>query len=149
MGGTFAAYVATNNAAQAGSLNSSKSAVAVQSKETNDQSKEVEIQDANVTLPAGGISQATAEKTALGSVPGGTVVTSQLEDENSVIVYGVEIKSENTASDVKVNATTGAIVKSDPDNDKIAQSNKEESQTIENDNIQHKSQNDEPAGYED
>ncbi len=149
LGGTLAAYATSNNTSYAGLLNSSKNTVTTQSKVSNDQSKEAEEKDATVTLPAGGINQADAEKIALGSVPGGEVVASELEDENGVIVYGVEIKSANTVNDVKVNANTGAIVKSDEDKDQNEQSNnEEESNDSDNDNIQHQNQNEEPAGYE-
>lgn len=149
LGGTLAAYAGSNNTSSAGSVNSSKNTVTTQSKVPNDQSKEAEEKDAAVTLPAGGISQADAEKIALGSLPGGTVVTSELEDENGVIVYGVEIKSANTVNDVKVDATTGAIVKTDQDKDKNEQSsNEEESNDSDNGNIQHENQNEDPDGYE-
>jgi len=107
LGGAVTAFATTTNASQ-----NSPKAMAVE------QTTEAEAQDENVTLPAGGIDQATAEQKAQASIPGSVVVASELEDEDGVIVYGVEIKTGNAVNDVKVNATTGAILKSDQDNDK-------------------------------
>jgi uncharacterized membrane protein YkoI len=121
LGGTVAAYAATNSKTDTVS-NSASYAV------TEDQAKQ----------------------TALASVTGGTFKGIELEDEDGVMVYGVEIQSGTEAYDVKVDATTGAVVKSEQDkNDKEENGLKEESQNGDNDNVEHENQNEDPAGYED
>ncbi|MEN3003978.1 PepSY domain-containing protein [Dehalobacterium formicoaceticum] len=107
LGGTGTAFAISANSA---SQNNPKAM-------TDEQAIETETQDENVVLPTGGIDQASAEQKALASIPGGVVVTSELEEENGVIVYGVEIKTGNAVHDVKVDAITGAILKSDQDGD--------------------------------
>lgn len=135
LGGT-----ATVFAANVTPLNSPKT-VAVE------QAAETETQDENVVLPAGGIDQATAEQKAQASIPGGVIVTSELEDENGVIVYGVEIKTGNAVHDVKVDSITGEILKSDQDNEKDEKGKaEEESKAGDNDNIQHENDNEDPNG---
>lgn len=138
LGGTVSAYAATN----ADQPQTTKTSV-------TEPATEVE-QDENVTLPAGGIDQATAEQTALASVSGGTMISSQLEDENGTIVYGVEIQKDGATFDVKVDALSGKIIKTDQGNDDESTSNDEESSNdSDNDNVQHENENEDPAGYED
>jgi len=140
LGGTVTAFATTANAA---SENNPKVIA-------EGQTTEAEAQDESVTLPANGIDQAIAEQKAQASIPGGVVVASELEDENGVIVYGVEIKTGNAVHDVKVDAITGAILKSDQDNDKDEKGNAEKgSKTGDKDNIQHENDNEDLAGYED
>jgi uncharacterized membrane protein YkoI len=140
LGGTVTAFATTANAAP---QNSPKVTM-------EEQATVVESQDESVTLPVGGIDQATAEQKAQASIPGGIVVASELEDENGVIVYGVEVKTGNAVHDVKVDANTGSIVKTDQDNDKDEKGNiEEDSKAGDNDNIQHENDNEDPAGYED
>ncbi|MDD3063836.1 MAG: PepSY domain-containing protein [Massilibacteroides sp.] len=120
LGGTATAFVTTVNAA---SQDSPKAM-------TEEQATEAEAQDENVTLPAGGIDQTTAEQKAQASIPGGVVIASELEDENGTIVYDVEIKTENVVQDVKVDAITGAILKSDQDNDKESKDKENDEQEL-------------------
>ena len=114
-----------------------------------DQTKE---NDESVTLPSGGIDQATAEQKAQASIPGSIVVAnaSVLEDENGVIVYGIEIKTGNAVHDVKVDAITGAILKSDQDNDKEENGKIEkDSKTKDHDNVQNENENEDSSNHED
>lgn len=138
LGGTVSAYAATNNShSQTPSTKVSEQPTAVE-------------QDETVALPNGGIDQATAEQKAQGSVPGSAVSSSQLEDENGVIVYGVEIQKDGIKYDVKVDATSGAILKTDQDNDKESMKSEEKSSNqADNDNVQHENENEDPAGHED
>lgn len=56
------------------------------------------------------IDQATAEKAALQAVPG-TVVKTELDNENGFVVYSVEVKSaDGTVTDVKVDAGNGQVL---------------------------------------
>lgn len=136
----LAGVLALGGTANVTPLNSPKT-VAVE------QAAETETQDENVVLPAGGIDQATAEQKAQASIPSGVIVTSELEDENGVIVYGVEIKTGNAVHDVKVDSITGEILKSDQDNEKDEKGKaEEESKAGDNDNIQHENDNEDPSG---
>ncbi len=138
LGGTVSAYAATNT----DQSQTSKPAV-------TEPATAVE-QDKNVTLPTGGIDLATAEQTALASVDGGTMISSQLEDENGVIVYGVEIQKDKVNYDVKVDAVSGKIIKTDQGDDNESMNNDEESSNDnDKDNVQHENENEDPAGYED
>ena len=57
-----------------------------------------------------------AQAIALKEVPG-TVIESELEDEDGVVVYGFEIQSTNGVQDVKIDAATGKVVKVEADNE--------------------------------
>lgn len=140
LGGTVTAFATTANAA---SQNSPKAI-------TEEQATEAETQDENVVLPAGGIDQNTAEQNAKASIPGGVIVESELEDENGVIVYGIEIQSGSNTYDVKVDANTGSIVKTDQGNDKDEIDNSEKGSTAgDNDNIEHENDSEDSDEYED
>jgi uncharacterized membrane protein YkoI len=61
------------------------------------------------------LTQAQATASALQQVPG-TVKSVQLEDENGTVVYGVQIvDASGKGFDVKVDAKTGKVLKSDSD----------------------------------
>lgn len=55
------------------------------------------------------ISEQQAKDAALSANPGATVVKSELEDENGVIVYSIDL---NNNREVKVDAKTGSVVSS-------------------------------------
>jgi uncharacterized membrane protein YkoI len=62
------------------------------------------------------ITQQQASDAALKQVSG-TVKKVELQDENGVVVYGVQIVDANGKSfDVKVDATTGNVTKAESDN---------------------------------
>jgi uncharacterized membrane protein YkoI len=57
-----------------------------------------------------------AKSAALAQFPGGTVKQTELEDENGTIVYGVELTdSAGKSQDVKVDATSGKVLKVEAD----------------------------------
>ncbi|MDI6695798.1 MAG: PepSY domain-containing protein [Anaerolineales bacterium] len=60
------------------------------------------------------LSAADAEAAALAANPGATVVKSELDNENGVLVYSVELSN---GADVKVDAGNGAILFTDTDAD--------------------------------
>ncbi|KAF5047846.1 hypothetical protein DSECCO2_456190 [anaerobic digester metagenome] len=154
LGGTVTAFASSANAASNNSVSadSSKSVVTEQLQEVEDQAKEAEEQNENVTLPVGGITKEEAISIAQKSIPGGTVNadTVELEDENGTIIYGVEIQTGNATHDVKINAIDGQIMKADQDKDEDEKDSVEEgSKTGDNDNIEHENENEDPEGYED
>jgi uncharacterized membrane protein YkoI len=61
------------------------------------------------------ISAETARAAAL-QAQSGTVNKTELEDENGTIVYGFEIQNGDQTVDVKVDATTGKVIKVEQDN---------------------------------
>ena len=65
-----------------------------------------------------------AQAIALKEVPG-TVIESELEDEDGVVVYGFEIQSTNGVQDVKIDAATGKVVKVEADNEAEGQEGNE------------------------
>ena len=57
------------------------------------------------------VSEETASKTALAAVPGGTIKSSELENEHGALIWSFDIaipKSRNI-HEIQVNAVTGAI----------------------------------------
>lgn len=149
LGSTATAYAATNNTVHASSLNTSKGAVVEQSKKSNDQLKEADEQDLTAANTKTAITEEQAKHIAMDSIKGGTFVAIELEDENRVIVYGVEVQSGKDVYDVKVDANTGTIIKSDRDNDKNEKNGiKKENKNNDSDNVEHENQNEDPAGYE-
>lgn len=56
-----------------------------------------------------------AQAAALAVNPGVTVVNTQLEDEDGTVVYNVSLSN---GTDVKINAQTGALVKTEPSDDR-------------------------------
>lgn len=58
------------------------------------------------------ISKADAEKTALAKVSGGTVKDAELEKEDGVLIWSIEISTPGSKdiTEVNVDATTGKIV---------------------------------------
>ena len=143
LGGTAVAYAATNKTVDAASNISSKTISEDQSKENDDQELTAENTKTAIT-------EDQAKQTALASVTGGVFKEIELEDEDGVIVYGVEIQSGNNTYDVKVDANTGAIVKSDQDNGENEKSKIEkESNSNQNDSAENENQNDDPNESED
>ena len=112
LGGTAFAYAATNNTANS----TAAPATAVSKTVSEDQSKENDEQELTAANTKTAITEDQAKQTALASVKDGVFNKIELEDENGVVVYGVEIQAGNNTYDVKVDANTGAIVKSDQDN---------------------------------
>lgn len=144
LGGTAAVYAATNNKADAVSNTTSKTVVEDQDKETNDD------QELNAKNTKTAITEDQAKNTAVGSIAGGVFKEIELEDENGTIVYSVGIQADKTSYEVKVDANTGAIVKSEQDNgDNEKGSIEKESKGSDNDKAEHENQNDDSNETED
>lgn len=85
-------------------------------------------------------------QSALAKVPG-TVVKSQLDDENGVVVYSIEVKKQDgTSVDVKVDGKTGQVVKTEAEEGNEKGVEKGEGQegtetgTADHDQVQHEEQ---------
>ena len=124
--------------------------------QTEDQTAEgteavAEDTEAPIDASKATISEEAAKKIALDSAgANASFLKISLEDENGIIVYGVEVKMDTTQLDVKVDANTGAILKSDADNENDQEeASSEKAGAADNDQVQHENQNEDPAGYED
>ena len=155
--GTASVYAASSNGGLAGAATSTKAVTVEQQKEqgtekdqTKEQGKENDEQELTAANTKTAITEEQAKQTALASIKDGVYKTIELEDEDGVIVYGVEIQSGSNTYDVKVDANSGSIIKTDQDNEKDEKGNIEkESKDADNDNVQHENDNEDPAGYED
>ena len=116
-------------------------------------SQEAVAEDAEAPIDASKvtISEEAAKKIALDSAgSNSSFLKITLEDENGIIVYGIEVKTDTAQLDVKVDANTGAILKSDADNENDQEkASSEKTGATDNDQVQHENQNEDPAGYED
>lgn len=153
LGSTAAVYAATNNSVPANPMTSSTAATVEQQKEQvkeNEQFKENDEQELTAENTKTAITEEQAKQTALGSIKDGVFKSIELEDEDGVIVYGVEIQTGANTYDLKVDANTGSVMKTDQGNDEQDKVNIEkESKAGDNDNVEHENQNEDPAGYED
>ena len=102
----------------AGSLLNHKTFAASNTNASVEKSQEKEVSDASEQASLktqAKIKEADAIKIALAKVPGQNNGT-ELENEDGKVVYAVEVKdTNNSISDVKVDAVTGTIVKIDKD----------------------------------
>jgi len=57
-----------------------------------------------------------AKNTALLTVPG-TIVEAELDNENGIAVYSIEISNGKTTSDVKIDAVTGKVLNTENGNE--------------------------------
>lgn len=147
LGGTASAYAASNNTTAPVAASSDKTVIVEQQKE---QGKEADDQKLTAENTKTAITEDQAKQTALASVTDGVFNTIELEDEDGVIVYGVEIQSGANTYDVKVDANTGSIVKTDQGNDKEEKDGTEkDSKDGNKDNTKHENDNEDPAGHED
>jgi len=159
LGGTAVAYAATNTTAPANTTDTAQvdtaqpqEAVDVEQPETADAAEKTEAdeKDLDPVNTTTVVSQDQAIQIAMASITNGTYKSVSLEDENGVVVFGVEIQSGNNISDVKVDANTGAILKSDQDNDAEEQGSDENgTKDKDNDTVEHENDNEDPAGHED
>ncbi|NNJ33035.1 PepSY domain-containing protein [Lacrimispora defluvii] len=104
--------VAVVSAVPASQLVKANNATNKTTENSEEKDDELTLENANVT-----ITEEQAKTTALDSIQGGTFVSIELEDEDGVIVYGVNILSGNTENDVKIDANTGVILKTESGND--------------------------------
>lgn len=79
---------------------------------TNNKTSKGEKED-DLTNVVVSVTEQDAVKTALNSVQNASLVKKELEDEDGVIVYGVEVNDGNRLHDIKVDANTGVILKDD------------------------------------
>ena len=157
LGGTMSAFAASSNATPTAALTSTGVVNMEHPKQqgnekdqTKEDGKENDEQALTASNTKTSITEEQAKQTALASVKDGVFKAIELEDEDGVIVYGVEIQSASNSYDIKVDANTGAIVKTDQGNDQEEKGKIEkDSKDADNDNIQHENDNEDPAGYED
>lgn len=142
--GGATAGVAITNAAAPTQVPSTVSTQAPEAKET----------DAPVKAPAGAISEAQAKAAAEKAVAGSKAVKSELEDENGTVQYNVTVQSAKGASEVKVDAKSGAVLKQEAAGTDGAEAAKgsekaekaekpeagEKAGAADHDNVQHESQ---------
>lgn len=81
--------------------------ISISSSQTNGQS---ETDEAAALQAQAKISASEAESAALAANPGAGVTKSELDNENGALVYSVEL---NNGSDVKVDAGTGEVLRTD------------------------------------
>ena len=118
LGGTVVAYATTNKTASTAPNSSTQAVSEDQSKDQEDQDKETnDDQELTAANTKTAITEDQAKQTAMTSVKDSVFQSIELEDEDGVIVYGVEIQSGNAVYDVKIDANTGSIVKSEQDNE--------------------------------
>lgn len=75
---------------------------------------DIEINLANKELA---ITEEAAKKIALDSVVNGIFVEIDLEDEDGIIVYEVEVKSGDLTHEIEIDSNTGIVLKDDIDED--------------------------------
>lgn len=94
-----------------------------------------EVDEATALQAKATITAAEAEAAALAANPGAKVVKSELDNENGVLVYSVEL---DNGADVKVDAGNGAVLYTDQGEDdaEIDEATHEESDANDVDNIQ-------------
>jgi uncharacterized membrane protein YkoI len=108
------AFAADNNAV-------AKSAVVAEKGEKEDK-EDINLSKANVK-----ISREEAKNIALSSQKDAKVLKVELEDEDGTIVYGVEVQTAQKKYDIKIDANTGKILKSEADDEKEGKSIENES----------------------
>lgn len=150
-GGLAASLYSGTNAFAAGANANGAASPATQSAIPQKEEAEKEstpLQEANESLLVKEVtvSQDQAVQSALAKVPG-TVVKSQLDDENGVVVYSIEVKKQDgTSVDVKVDGKTGQVVKTEADEGNEKGVEKGEGQegtetgTADHDQVQHEEQ---------
>ena len=119
LGSTGAVFAATNPAQNQIMPNAGVSAAAKESNESDDQ----ELIAAHTKTA---ITEEQAKQIALNTVVGATCVSIELEDEDGMIAYGVEVQAGTATNDIKVDANTGTILKNDQDNDDNEKKDSEE-----------------------
>lgn len=144
LGGTVSAYATTNSKVHGIAATSTQTV-----EQQKEQVKENDEQGLTAANTKTAIKEDQAKQTALASVKDGVFKSIELEDEDGVIVYGVEIQAGKDTYDVKVDANTGSIVKTDQGNDKEIGSDEKGLKAGDNDNIEHENDNEDPEGYAD
>jgi uncharacterized membrane protein YkoI len=73
--------------------------------------------DRNVLQERARVSPEDARATALGAVPGGRIVESELEEENGRLIYSFGIEAADGTHDVEIDAITGQVLQSALENE--------------------------------
>lgn len=131
--------VAVISAVPASQLVNAKTSASTTTEETSEENDD-DTALANVTVA---LTEDQAKTIALDSIQNGSFVSIELEDEDGVIVYGVEILSGNTENDVKVDANTGEILKTETGDDS------EEIESDDNDSEENESEDQDSNSTED
>ncbi|MCF6095274.1 PepSY domain-containing protein [Microaerobacter geothermalis] len=128
VGVAVGSYGLTNAKVFAADTNSvAKSAVVAEKVDKEDQ-ENINLSKLNVK-----ISKEEAKIIALSSQKDGKVLNVELENEDGTIVYGVELQTPQKNYDIKIDANTGKILKSEVDDEKEGSSTDEENQNINDD----------------
>ncbi|HEY5556097.1 PepSY domain-containing protein [Acetobacterium sp.] len=106
-----------------------------------EQPKEVTAANTKTT-----ISEDQAKQIAMESVKEGTFVSIGLQDDGGVILYSVQIQSGTNINDVKVDANTGKILKTDQGTSNGEKHHLEE-KSKDKDNAEYENKDDDPTGY--
>jgi uncharacterized membrane protein YkoI len=106
-----------------------KSAIATEKVEKEDK-EDINISKANVK-----ISQEEAKNIALSSQKDAKVLEVELEDEDGTIVYGVEVQTAQNKYDIKIDANTGKILKTEADDEEDSSIENESENVNDNDDI--------------
>lgn len=102
-----------------------------------------EDREHDVTNVKVNITEEQARKIAADFLQGGTIGKLELEDEDGVIVYGIEISDGQKIHDVKVDANTGKIIKDDTDQDEEKEGVENQSADEDDDeDVEHSEMND-------
>ena len=155
IGTTTGVLLASNNMTFANATTNLTKSEVVKTETEKSETENPEAVDPAILDVTVTVNEETAKQTALNFVPGGTFVKIELEDENGVIVYGVEINQDSKNLDVKVDANTGLILASDNDQENDQNLEKDNGKDIEkdtendNDNVQHENENEDADGHED
>ena len=131
--------VAVISAVPASQLVNAKTSASTTTEETSEENDD-DTALANVTVA---LTEDQAKTIALDSIQNGSFVSLELEDEDGVIVYGVEILSGNTENNVKVDANTGEILKTETGDDS------EEIESDDNDSEENESEDQDSNSTED
>lgn len=107
---------------------------------------QTETDEDNLTNVTTSYTLEQANQIVLDANPNATIVSSNLEDENGVYVYGVIITKDSTQYEVKVDANTGVILSTEVDNDKDSETSSNET---DNDQVDHENQNEDGTDVED
>ncbi len=108
---------ATTSPVQATQTTTTPAQAVIDPQDSNDKQ---DAPDANVALPAGGISETQARAAIATAYPSVTIQRIELEDNNGAIVYGAKLSDK---TEVTVDAKTGAVAKEAADQETTEHAN--------------------------
>ena len=118
---------ATTSPVQTSQTTTTPAQAAADPQDSNDKQ---DAPDANVALPAGGITEAQARAAILAAFPSLTVQRIELEDNDGTIVYGVKLSDK---TEVTVDAKTSVVAKEAADQETAEHANNPHFQKDDND----------------